>query len=213
MRILSTLTNCWLLGMCLVQVLHAAPDKQQKIDPEAIHKAYTESDWEQIKTNLEGVLRKQGDANVSREERILAYKYLGVICAADSTSRPKAISYFNRLLDLSPNIEIVDLFPSEKVTEIFNATKREKESQTQYMKNHDRFGNALTPQPSSRTQSLPMPARATPKAESSNWLWWTAGSALAVGAAVSTYVMVQSGTETKIVTQKTELNGETPVLE
>lgn len=206
------------MGVLGVPKSDAAPSstKTFRMDPAAIHKAYTESEWEYLKTNLEGFLRTKGDANVPREDRIVAYKYLGVICAADSVSRPKAISYFNRLLDLSPAIEIVDLFPSEKVMDVFNATKREKESQAEYVKNHDQFGNPLQKDKAKKEVTLPMPKPAVAKSDSksSSWLWWTAGSAVAVGAAVGAFVLIQSEPETKVIQGTSQkINGETTVSE
>ncbi len=204
-----------LLGVATSQRPHAAPSstKPFRMNSQAIHKAYTESEWEYLKTNLEGVLRTKGDANVPREDRIVAYKYLGVICAADSGSRPKAISYFNRLLDLSPAIELVDLFPSERVIEVFNSVKREKASQAEYVKNHDQFGNLIHKDKSKKEETLPMPKPVVSRSDtkSSSWLWWTAGSAIAVGAAVSAFVLIQSEPETKTTTSKRQINGETPV--
>ncbi len=50
-----------------------------QIDQAAIRLGYKESEWDKVVETLEGYLRKKGDSRVSLEERIFAYKYLGVI--------------------------------------------------------------------------------------------------------------------------------------
>lgn len=203
------------------EISHSAPSpfgirRDGKLDQPAISKAYKESDWDQVTTALEGYLRRHGDSKVSPEERIFAYKYLGVIYAADSLSRTKAESYFTRLLNLSPKVAIVDLFPSKRVNDLFREMKREHEERLQYTQEFDTYGresdpviggknrensnanNAVKsdsmPTLASRERSpQPIPARNTRetqiKSKSNAWVWWTVGIAAAAGAGAGAYYL------------------------
>jgi hypothetical protein len=193
------------------------------INQDAIQKAYSDSDWDLVKNQLEGYLKKHGDANVSKEERIFAYKYLGVICAADSVTQARAESYFHRLLDLSPEIDIVDMYASKRVGELFRTVKNEHQGRIDYQQKHDKYGQVVVApnsQPTSLSDSMPaprhretmpLPAKASPKnAKSHAWLWWTTGTAVTAGAIAGIYVLSSQSSEVKTVTQTDEINGKLP---
>src|SRR4051812_38940001 len=97
--------------------------KDGKLDQMAISKAYRESDWEPVCKSLEGYLRYTEKSRIDADERIFAYKHLGVIYASDSATYNRAESYFNLLLELSPNIELVDMYVSKKVSDFFRDVK------------------------------------------------------------------------------------------
>src|SRR3990172_3693566 len=73
------------------------------LDMAGIKAVYREGDLDAVRENLEHFLRKNGDS-ATREERIFAYKYLGVVYAAQATARARAETYFSRALDLSPDL-------------------------------------------------------------------------------------------------------------
>jgi hypothetical protein len=190
---------------------------KQGIQQDAILKAYSESDWDQVTSQLEAYLRLHGDANVSKEERIFAYKYLGVVFAADTVTKARAESYFHRLLDLAPEIEILDMFASKKVTDLFDNLKAEHQKRLDYKKSHDQYGQVVGTTPSSgfdslRTQrhskTIPLPAKVGPKKDGGHaWVWWTAGTAVTAGAITGIYLLTSQSSESKTLTQTTNIDG------
>lgn len=205
-------------------ILSAAPatfgiQRDEKIDQAAIAKAYKNSDWDEVRQALEGYLKRKGDSKVSVDERIFAYKYLGVIFAADSNTMPRAESYFHRLLDLSPKIDILDLFASKKINEFFQSVKRDHEAQKSYLTSFDTFGHETkqdaaksetktpakdsTPAPFSAKKSpQPKPKRAVSEmhsSKSSTWVWWTVGVA---GVGATAYYLNPEDPPKRIVDQR-----------
>jgi hypothetical protein len=190
------------------------------LDQEAINRAYKDSEWEAVVSTLQGYLRKYGDDQVSVHERIYAYKYLGIIFGADSLYRAKSESYFTRLVELSPKVEILDLFPSKRVTDIFDQVKFEHKKRTQYVQQFDEYGyetgkgssnnsnpqTALakreTPQERKRGNSTTTPRQSPSLQEKKQkWVWWTIGLTAAVGAGIGIYYLAsQPGEGEKIIT-------------
>ena len=175
-----------------------APDGH--LDKKTLSSAYQESEFEPVRVSVEKYLKQKGDA-ATREDKIFAFKYLGVIYASDSSSRIRAESYFNRLLDLAPNIELIDMYVSPKIMEIFENIKNERRRNEEYRQKFDAFGNpikpSIAPSPNSSAKDqdkLPTDAPLTKakiqKQESNmNWLWWTIGGVAVVGAGVGYYMM------------------------
>ncbi|MEO7778890.1 MAG: hypothetical protein ABIY63_15260, partial [Fibrobacteria bacterium] len=114
-----------------------------KLDQPALSKAYRESEWIPVRNALEGYVNHYEASKIDIDERIFAYKYLGVIYASDSLTRTRAESYFNRLLELSPNIEIVDMYASKKIIDFFHEVKRDYLNQVAYSSTYDEFGHKI----------------------------------------------------------------------
>lgn len=125
----------WLLACAL-------PDLAYSLEFPAIEKAYQDGELGEVKADLEGFLKEQGEG-ATREELIFSYKYLGVVYAADSSQQAKAESYFHRLLTLSPQIQILDLYPSPRIQEIFQRIQTEFRARTEYTHQYDSFGNPV----------------------------------------------------------------------
>ncbi len=177
------------------------------LDQPTLEKAYKESEWDQVTKLLEGYLRNKGDSRVSQEERIFAYKYLGVICAADSLSRSKAESYFTRLLNLSPDEDIVDLFPSRRVKDLFLEVKRENEELKRYSSRPKTSVRDSMPTVTAISTTQRDTVRFTPKQSKPNiqepkstWIWWTVGIAAATGAGVGAYYLSSNEPEKSVET-------------
>lgn len=185
-----------------------------KLNQSALMKAYNDADWEQVTKTLESYLRKNGDYKVEVEERLFAYKYLGVIYAADSTTQAKAESYFTRLLNLASDVEIVDLYASRRVNDLFREVKREHlerkayeerlQGKTQPMArtsgaipaSEQGIGDSLNQFPKS---SRPLRAPSSNQVEAAKkrhaWIWWTVGAAAVAGTGVGLYYLSQPDKE------------------
>jgi hypothetical protein len=122
--------------------LLAIPLFAAKLDFSSIEKSYLDGELQDIKVTLEDFL-KENSRTASRQDLIFAYKYLGVIYAADSISQPKAESYFHQLFTLAPRIEIMDLYPSARIQETFRRVKMEFKARAEYADQYDSFGNPV----------------------------------------------------------------------
>jgi hypothetical protein len=184
-----------------------------KLDQTALKRAYKEADWDQVTETLENYLRQKGDSRVDLEERLFAYKYLGVIYAADSTRQPKAESYFTRLLNLASDVEIIDLYASRRVNDIFRQVKREHQERQAYeqrLTGITNVSNASLSTPSVKTvnlvrqdSSLPNQIPTRVKEKKQAWVWWTVGAVTVASAGVGLYYFSQS--ENDKVTQVTRV--------
>lgn len=204
-RYLTPISAFFSILLLLATASYATPfgiRKDGKIDQAAISTGFKESEWEKVVTSLEGYLKENGDNRVSIEERIFAYKHLGVICAADSLTRSKAESYFTRMVSLSPDIEILDLYPSAKVLEIFQKSKQDYKALMDYSVKHDKFGRKTNPndakpipmaaqkQKPTANQTIKSQPRETQVSEkNSTWIWWTLGIAAAAGLGTGAYYL------------------------
>ena len=142
------------------------------------------------------------ESRIDVDERIFAYKHLGVIYASNSNTQTRAESYFIRLLDLSPEIEIVDMYVSKKISDFFSEVKQDYKIQKTYSSNYDEFGrevngtngpNAASGRPH-RVGDSPRPApdpkgnENSQKQGTSSWVWWTAGLVTATGIGIGAYL-------------------------
>ena len=177
------------------------------LDKTAIRKAYEESDFDKVTTVLEGY-RKKHPADFSLEEKIFTHKYLGVIYASDSTTAIRAESNFNMLLDLSPHIELVDMYLSPKIQNQFDQVKAQFEKKKNYSSQYDELGIPLKDKTGSGPATSREPERdstgahpAIKKDGSRKWLWWGLGAA-AIGVGVGFYLWFDhsgsSGSVTKV---------------
>jgi len=194
---LLLLLQCWSFAALGVR-------RDGSLDTDALQKVYEESEFNQVRDAIENYMREHKDPK--REEKIFAFKYLGVIYAADSVTRTRSESYFNRLLELSPNIELVDMFASTKIQEFFEKVKRDFQARKQYKSRFNNYGDLIAHDDASKqTESVParvlkrdslrtliVPARnssLTKKSKIKVWPWVL--GAAAVGAGVGVYILTQ----------------------
>ena len=154
------------------------------LDTAAIRQAYIESDFDNIKTVLESRAADKTHP-LSRDEKVFAFKYLGVLYAAE-IAKVRAESYFNRLLELSPQIELMDMYTSPAIQDIFLKVKNDFQARSDYAKNYDALGNPISKTKRERSED------SGDKKGLSPWVYWTAGAAV-VGAGVGTYFLLAGG--------------------
>ncbi|MEO6096491.1 MAG: hypothetical protein ABIW76_12615 [Fibrobacteria bacterium] len=93
-----------------------------------------------MKVTLETFLKQSGNT-AQTNDKIFAYKYLGVAYAAEPISYPIAESYFFQLFELAPNAYISDLYVSSAVKSLFEKTKERFIRENLEIKEYDEFGN------------------------------------------------------------------------
>ncbi len=84
---------------------------------------YRNGDFEKLSGELSPIL-SPGTA-CSRTDSMQAWKYLAVIYAAAPATREKGRYCMLRLLDLDSNADLLDLFASEEVNDLFQRARRE----------------------------------------------------------------------------------------
>lgn len=175
-----------------------------------IEKAYRDGELGEVRADLEAFLKERGDA-ATREELVFSYKYLGVVYAADSAQQPKAESYFHRLLTHSPRIQILDLYPSPRIQEIFQRIQTEFQARTDYAHQFDSFGNPVNPRSNSGNppSATTPPTKAEPKKRNTGptqaqtidsskpalWMW--IGGMAVVGGGIAAYWWLQREPDAK----------------
>ena len=105
-----------------------------------IKNLYNEGEFEKIRISLEAFLKKSGKTSEPKE-RIFAYKYLGVIYAAEPHGYPLAETYFYQLLKLAPNAHLSDMYVSTAIEEVFTRTQVRFRKENQDNLEFDEFGN------------------------------------------------------------------------
>ncbi|MDB5047519.1 MAG: hypothetical protein JWO30_590 [Fibrobacteres bacterium] len=137
---------------------------------------------------------------LDRSDSSLAFKYLGVIYAADSKTREKGRYYFNQLLRLDNQASITDLLPGESARSVF---KEVREEFFELNPNLAQPANAAPPpvaaappiaaeEDSETPQALtPFPVPVAPKKQSHTWMWVTGGvvGVVAAGAGAAIFLI------------------------
>jgi hypothetical protein len=168
-----------------------------KLQLDILNKAFMESDWESVTRELETFLKSKKTDALPVHDRIAAYKYLGTIYAADSLTRNRAETEFFLLLDLSPDIEIADLYVSNSINDFFQEIKRKHQAQKDYEAKFDSYG--FPKKPAAQPKAIPLAGnpeksatKPTPKpgeirdSGGHAWIWWVSGTVAL--AAIGTYV-------------------------
>lgn len=149
-----------------------------QLDQKALRTAYLDSEFNNVALVLESFL-KANPPNALKVDRIFAFKYLGVIYASDSKQSARAEQNFNRLFELSPNIELIDMFVSPKIQLLFDNVKADLKKRQEYSSQYDELGMPIK----QNKDSIPSPPE-KPRKSSRKWIWWTtAGTVVAAGAA------------------------------
>ncbi len=152
------------------------------LDMQAVRQLYGESEFVKAREILEGYLKRS--RTIALPESVFAFKYLGVIYAADSSTSVLSESYFNRALRLAPDLELVDMFVPAKILNFFEKVKMDVKRQQEYKSKFDELGQPLqTGTPNPQTASNPRPVA---KAKKESSLFWpvtlgVAGVAIGTG--------------------------------
>ena len=177
-----------LLGTAVLAGTGVLPDGH--LDMPALRKMYMESDFEPVRNTLEKFNKTAWDG-ATRDERVFTHIYLGVIYAADSILDAAAESHFNALLDIAPNIELVDMFVPPKIQNTFDRVKRDFLRMKEYARKYDALGNPLAAESvggMEEKRTVKQPA-VTRESSDRQWVWWTLGAAGALGAGVGVYFL------------------------
>lgn len=153
------------------------------LDMQTVRQLYGESEFVKSREILEGFLKRS--RVITMPESVFAFKYLGVIYAADSSTSVLAESYFNRALRLAPDLELVDMFVPAKILSLFDKVKRDVKHQQEYKSKFDELGQPLQADaPHPRPGPTPRPVAKEKKETSLFWPVTLGVGAMAIGAGI-----------------------------
>lgn len=177
---------------------------------------YKEGEFEKIRLTLEDFLKKSG-RSAEPKEKIFAYKYLGVIYAAEPEGYPLAETYFYQMLKLAPNAHLSDLYVSSAIENVFTKTQVRFQKENRDNSEYDEFGNrrgaqdtgmavtpikrdTIRPVRPSKTDARP-PKRPTPAKNSSigAWPWVLGGGVVLAAGGYFWYLSQEKGTKQEVV--------------
>jgi tetratricopeptide (TPR) repeat protein len=131
----------------------------ESISYPTIKSLYKEGELDKIRITLEAFLKKNGPG-AQTKDKIFAFKYLGVIYAAEPHGYPLAENYFYQLFKLAPNAHISDLYVSAPIQELFERSYELYRKELRDNLEFDEFGNPRTGKDSLKGVS-PTPAEGT----------------------------------------------------
>ncbi len=191
------------IGLFLAQVSWGGT-----LDSLRIKQLYRDGEFENCTAQLERLLRSP--QKLDSREIAFANKYLGVIYCANPATEERGRYYLNQFIEIRPNENILDLYTSKKIKEIFNEVLAEYRaahpetitSETPSPKPEPIVPTMATPSAVEARKPIPRPIpAASQKPSSSHAWWWIAGTAVVAGAAATGY-FVYSTPEKKITTRE-----------
>ncbi|MEO6094187.1 MAG: hypothetical protein ABIW76_00435 [Fibrobacteria bacterium] len=171
----------------------AAPkgSSNSAMDTAALHAIYLEGDFDKAIRVMEGALKNEKNA-ISHSDSVFIFKHLGVMYAATPATREKGRYYMGQLIYIEPTAKILDMYASDMIYLIFRNVQEEFAA---------KYPNVATPAPVAvdtlpKTAGPPPDIKPTPVAHgrgrSGKTVYWVAGGAVAVGAVVLLFVLLDS---------------------
>lgn len=187
----------WLGSIVPGAAAEATISKEGRLNMAFLRKAYTEGEFEPVRQTLETFMKKH-EQGATRDEKVFSHIYLGVIYAADSSSSVRAEHHFNALLDLAPNIELVDMFIPPKIQHMFDRVKHDFIRAKEYGRKYDALGNPIAEGGTAEAPAKEaQPATLKKEKPGSYWALATLGTAAAVGAGVGLYYLAATSENVK----------------
>jgi hypothetical protein len=166
---------------------HAPAFPGTELDNAKIKTLYQDGEFEKVREELEDFL-KQGNAEASREDRITAYKYLGVIYGSKPGGKPQSETYFFRLFDLAPRVNLNELYVSSSIDQIFRETRERFVAEKLSSSSVDEFGNPkVLADSKSSVQHQTKPRQKVTEKPIKVWPW-VLGAAV-IGGGISVYFL------------------------
>jgi hypothetical protein len=184
----------------LVSLSFATAAPSVSIDRDHIQELYHAGELKSIETQISALLKRR--PTLSKSDSIFAYKYQGVVLAADTLSKLLAKDYFYKLLTLAPDVDIIDMYVSEGIYALFTDVRREFLARSKYVQSKTSIEAGIGKNKSEnevdtlvqpvkpRTASLPQRVQ-KPDNSSKQWLYWSLGGTVVSGALVGLYFMSQ----------------------
>lgn len=161
-------------------------------DTAAIHGAYADGDFEKVTSTLEPVLAAK--TILPKADSVFLYRHLGVIYAKDPGTREKGKYCFRKLLDVDPQAQILDLYATDEIYQVFRTVQAEWDLSHPNAQGQAVASNrAVAPAPAMEPAA---PPAAKPARSGQTWKRYAAvGGAVAVTAGLTTWYLLSSQKE------------------
>jgi hypothetical protein len=178
------------------------------MDTAKIHGQYLEGDFDQAIRALEAQLKTRRP--MSHAESVFVFKHLGVMYAAQHSTRDKGKFYMQELISIEPTAKILDMYASDMIHLIFRNVQEEFEQSRRSLSGRgepQEGAPAASAQPA-EPALVSGPAKPAPAEEESrpaasnrrrNILFATAGAGVAVGALTLFFVLGDDGPKTRTI--------------
>lgn len=187
---LFAMTLIWMAGFSTLTPAQNAPEGLM-----AVHEAYSNGDFEEVLKRIEAYQKRYRGHSLS--DSVFIAKHLAVVYASNPQTREKGRYYMFRMLEMNPSADLVDMFISQDLDEIFERVRKEflvRQNRTQNVQTV----HAPPPKPEKAERTLPVPvAKAAPKPSNKTWLWIAGGAAVAAGAVTAYYLTLDTPSEGK----------------
>ena len=191
-----------ILGLFPIMGMGAeVPVSGDKLDVEAIHAIYLDGDFEKCIQLIEDYLKSKKP--MDRSDSIFAYKHLGTMYAANESTREKGKYYMLKLISMEPAIRLMDMYASDMIDAIFTKLKTEYEDNLKKkmgMTTPDSTKSANVSQVSSTKPGSKVPEKREPapvQQKSNKWIWIGGGTAGAIIAGTTIFLLSSGGQEIK----------------
>jgi hypothetical protein len=161
-----------------------------------VENTYKNGDLDAVKFRLQGILKSR--QTLSRSDSIFVYKYVSVVTAADAENKHIAKDYMYKLLSIQPNVDIIDLYVSESITQLFQDVKKEFHARMAYVSQKDTIENSNSKPIGLRPKEKPHASKPkngnnslVPSKSYAIWYWTAAGLAV-TGSAIGIYLWSNS---------------------
>lgn len=149
------------------------------LDTLKAHKLYIDGDFDKAIAEIEqsvkaGKLLSHGDS-------VFAYKHLGVMYAANESTRERGKHYMFLLLAIEPTARIMDMFASDLIYMIFKNVQEEFEL--------TQGGKGKRPKAAAQSSS----------SGGKQWVFWTGGAVAVVGVAAAWWLMQDPPRDKQVV--------------
>jgi hypothetical protein len=177
------------------------------MDTARIHGQYLEGEFDQAIRALEAQLKTRRP--MSHAESVFVFKHLGVMYAAQHSTRDKGKHYMLELISIEPTAKILDMYASDMIHLIFRNVQEEFEESRRKLvdRNGDGNGNGAAAGEPAAPALISGPAETPPASEGNrahsnrkrNILLATAGAGVAVGALTLFFVLSDDDPKTHTI--------------
>ena len=186
----------------------AKPSKSAKASPAPmdtakIHEQYLEGDFDQAIRALEQQLHSKRP--LSHAESVFVYKHLGVMYAAQQSTREKGKHYMQSLIAIEPTAKILDMYASDMIHLIFRNVQEEFEAKRRLVVPAQDPAVAASAAPGTGSSPEPRPAEpvaGTQKKDSGSRktvFLAAAGATVAVGALALFFLLGEDDPGTRVI--------------
>lgn len=159
------------------------------LDRDLVHYMYMEGEFDKVQAALEHY--RHSVDSLSDPDRIVVYKYLGVIYSARPETRVKGEGYLFSLLQIVPTITLLDMYISDAVESIFKNVQERYKTVTRERQDSGAPATAAAAEtPPTGSRGAPRTPAARPARKgSAKWPYIAAAGAATAAAAVAFFVL------------------------